>query len=69
MKTGFEDVVARYPDQWNYQNYAHFACQAGDSKTLDQLLSRHVRRPIIAEAWSGPVTFEECERLAGRLNL
>jgi hypothetical protein len=67
MKAGFEDVVARYPDQWNYQNYAHFACQAGDSKTLDTLLSRHVREPILAAAWSGQASYEACGRLVGRL--
>jgi hypothetical protein len=69
MKSGFDDVVARYPDQWNYQNYAHFACEAGDARTLTRLLSRHVHPPIFGEAWSGQVGFEDCERLAGRLSL
>ena len=69
MKAGFEDVVARYPDQWNYQNYAHFTCQAGDSKTLDALLSRHVHEPILAAAWSGSASYDACGRLVGRLTL
>jgi len=69
MKDGFDDVVARYPDQWNYQNYAHFACEAGDTRTLAGLLSRHVSPPIFGAAWSGQVGFEDCERLAGRLSL
>lgn len=68
MRSGFEDVVARYPDQWNFQNFAHFACQAGDEETLRKLLDR-VQRPVIAAAWAGSNSFEECERLAGRITL
>ena len=69
MKRGFQDIVKRYPDQWNYQNYAHFACLARDTKTLGRLLFDHVRPPVIAEAWSGDAGFEACEQLAGRVKL
>lgn len=65
MRSGFEDVVSRYPDQWNIQNFAHFACQAGDEETLGKLLER-VERPVIAAAWAGSRSFEDCERQAGR---
>ncbi|MEQ1514738.1 MAG: DUF4034 domain-containing protein [Lysobacteraceae bacterium] len=63
MRDGFEDVIKRYPDQWNLQNYAHFACQAGDLKTLRKLLPR-IERPVLADAWSGRMSFEACGRLA-----
>ncbi|MFC5570888.1 hypothetical protein ACFPN1_12535 [Lysobacter yangpyeongensis] len=69
MKRGFEDVVARYPDQWNYQNYAHFACEADDTRTLTTLMSRFVKPPMLAAAWSGGIGLAECERRAGRQSL
>lgn len=68
MRVGFEDVISRYPDQWNIQNFAHFACQAGDAKTMSKLLMR-IERPIIAEAWAGSSSFQACEQMAGRINL
>ena len=68
MRSGFEDVISRYPDQWNIQNFAHFACQAGDGKTLGKLLDR-IARPVIAQAWAGSSSFADCERLAGRIKL
>ena len=68
MKAGFDDVVQRYPDQWNLQNYAKFACDAQDTQTLAALLER-VRKPIIHRAWGNQERFEECEVLAGRIRL
>jgi hypothetical protein len=66
MRAGFEDVIARFPDQWNLQNYAHFACEAGDMETLQALLPR-LQAPI-ASAWQGRASFEECRRLAGQID-
>jgi hypothetical protein len=41
MKSGFDDLVDRYPtSQSNLQNYAYFACRAGDGKTFNALLPR-----------------------------
>ena len=67
MRAGFEDVIARYPDQWNLQNYAHFACEAGDAETVARLLPR-LQSPI-PEAWEGRASFAECRRLAGQLSI
>lgn len=68
MKTSFEDVVERYPDQWNLQNFANFACLAEDYKTLSALLLR-VKEPVIWQAWKSRKHHEQCSRLAGRINL
>lgn len=40
MKAGFDDVIARYPDSWNINNYAKFACLAQDKITAAKLLKR-----------------------------
>lgn len=63
MRAGFEDVIVRFPDQWNLQNYAHFACEAEDVDTLKALLPR-LQTPI-PQAWTGRASFDACRRMAG----
>ena len=33
MRKGFEDIIAQYPDNWNFNGYALFACVAEDLVT------------------------------------
>lgn len=51
LKGGFEDVVARYPDEWNLNNYAKFACLAHDKLKTKELLKR-TEFSVVPEAWS-----------------
>ena len=51
MRDGFDDVIARYPDAWNVNNYAKFACLAQDKAKTRELLTRIAATPI-QEAWS-----------------
>jgi GrpB-like predicted nucleotidyltransferase (UPF0157 family) len=53
MKEGFEDIVARWPDDWNLNNFASFACMAQDKRTTRELLKRIGTR-VVPEAWSPP---------------
>ena len=59
MKRGIIDVLKRYPDQWNINNFAHFACLAGDREETARLTAR-VTEPI-SEAWAKDATlFARC---------
>ena len=63
MKSGFDDMLKRYPDsKWNLQNYAHFACRAGDGRTFNALLPRlPVGQPkTLSTPWREPYTREYC---------
>jgi hypothetical protein len=68
MRDGFEDLLLRYPDAWNMNNYGYFACVAKDKEKLKELLSK-IGTTIFAEAWPvakgyGPMaTYEWCRRL------
>jgi hypothetical protein len=55
MKAGFEDLVKQYPDQWNVNSFAFFACQAKDKATLKAqiLATRQLEMP----AWNGDVGY------------
>lgn len=51
MSAGIDDVLARYPDQWNINNFAHFACLARDKEKATALLAR-IDGPPIEYAWA-----------------
>jgi len=59
MKTGFDDVVARYPDAWNLNNYAKFACMARDKGVAKQMLQR-TQTIVVPQAWPSPTSRQEC---------
>ena len=65
MKQGFEDVVARYPTDWNLNIYAAFACIADDMPTLRALLKRLDGR-LIERHWKSMRSSETCIELANR---
>lgn len=50
---GFQDLVSRYPDQWNLNAYAKFACLAEDRSNFAIAYSQIKIRPI-EEAWNYP---------------
>lgn len=49
MKRGMDDVLASYPDQWNINHFAFFACINGDKQKTVQLF-RELKAPVF-EAW------------------
>lgn len=65
MKKGFEDMMARHPkSKWNLNNFAKFACVAGD-KTTFSALRRQIGNDVMEEAWPGPETLDLCEAKYG----
>lgn len=61
MKKGIDAVLARYPDQWNINNFTRFACLAGDKNKARELIGRIEGAPL-ARAWSDdPQLFEKCK--------
>ena len=63
MKAGFDDILARYPDRWNINNYAWFACLAGDRATTKALLPRVGETPL-EEVWKPAASFGRCRMWA-----
>lgn len=56
MSKGIDDVLKSYPDQWNINNFAMFACLARDKEKTRQLTSLIEGEPI-REAWLGNLEF------------
>jgi len=60
MKASFEDVIARYPDAWNLNNFAKFACLARDKNKAAELIKR-TESEIIPEAWPSRTARDACK--------
>lgn len=65
FKVGFDDVIARYPDAWNLNNYARFACMARDKQKTIELLKR-IGPAVVASAWVPLALKTECANWAAR---
>jgi len=50
MKKGIDDVLKRYPDQWNINNFALFACLARDKQKAKELLDL-IKEPPVLQVW------------------
>jgi hypothetical protein len=61
MERGIDDVIARYPDAWNLNNFAKFACLALDRAKTKELLGR-IGDSIVPQAWSSKSQLEQCAR-------
>ncbi|AXQ29879.1 DUF4034 domain-containing protein [Solimonas sp. K1W22B-7] len=63
MKGGIADVLKRYPDQWNINNFGRFACLAGDRATTRELLMK-MEAPVLLEGWGdiGMSGYADCLR-------
>ena len=50
MRAGIQEIVSRYPDQWNINRLAFFACLKEDYELARELMDDIVE-PIIDSAW------------------
>lgn len=66
MKTSFDAMVASYPDPWNLNAYAYFACRARDYPVMTALLERIGQRRVLT-SWGrgGAQAYDDCERHKG----
>jgi hypothetical protein len=65
MRAGFDRIIKDYPDPWNVNKFAVFACMAEDAKTLARLIPRIGRTPIKA-AWGSVEYYSQCRALSGK---
>jgi hypothetical protein len=50
MKKGIDDILKRYPDQWNINNFALFACLAKDKQKAKELFNM-IKEPAMLQVW------------------
>jgi hypothetical protein len=68
MKTGFEDMLKRYPHLDNRNMYAYFACMANDRPALQEQLEL-IGDKFTSMFWGDTPerTFDSCKALAQQL--
>lgn len=64
MKNGFERIIADFPDTWNINNYAKFACLAGDMTTLLKLAKKIGDQPLESAWWGSKQYYDRCVAMA-----
>ena len=62
MKAGFEQLIAATPkSNWNLNNFATFACRAGDADTYRKLRKQIGEEQLYEDAWPSNLTMEVCD--------
>jgi hypothetical protein len=64
MKAGFERIVKDYPDPWNINNYAQFACRNEDWAAVSALSERIGSKPVMRAWFDNASYYEGCIRTA-----
>jgi hypothetical protein len=55
------DVLDRFPDAWNRNNFAYLACLQGDKSTTADLIVGIGGKPML-DVWKAKSIFEGCRR-------
>ena len=63
MKRGIDDVLRAFPDQWNINNFAKFACIARDKEKTKELIGQ-ISSDFVLDAWGDYTIFENCKTWA-----
>ena len=64
IRKGFDDILQRYPGDWNLNAYARMAClEAKDKKTTAKLMLRIGENPL-GTFWEDRITFKRCQQWA-----
>ncbi|MFN9473474.1 hypothetical protein [Acidovorax sp.] len=64
IRSGFDDMLQRYPGDWNLNAYARLAClEAHDKKTTARLMRRIGENPL-GTFWQDRITFKRCQQWA-----
>ena len=58
MRQAMFDVLEQYPDQWNYNHFAYFACMAKDRDTTKSLINQ-IKIPM-NNVWETTEVFDVC---------
>lgn len=63
LRQGMDDVLAKYPDEWNRQHFAAMACNSGHEADLRELMKDGFRGYVL-EAWREPRSYDFCSTVA-----
>jgi len=65
MKVAMRDVAQRYPDPWNYANFAKLSCQFADKEETTRYFAALKNDDGSAAWWGDKDAWQKCRALAG----
>jgi len=65
INAGMEQVIKEFPDQWNFNTYAHMACSAYDQDKTLELMQRIKDAPIDSVWNDRQFSYEYCANWSG----
>lgn len=63
MRAGFRTIVADFPDPWNLNHFARFACLAHDREAMREAFAK-VGSEALDAAWDSPGQYRACRAAA-----
>lgn len=63
MKKGIDDILKKYPDNWNMNYLAKFACLARDKAKAAELIDR-IEHPLHRRVWDSSSHLNRCRKWA-----
>ncbi|RMH18585.1 MAG: hypothetical protein D6698_06855, partial [Gammaproteobacteria bacterium] len=63
MSLGFKSIVKDFPDQWNVQAYAYYACLAMDRDVATDIF-KDIKPPIIMQIWGSDSFYNTCKDIS-----
>lgn len=61
IRAGFEDLVKRYPDNYNLNSYARLACVAAQDKKTTAAVLQRIGQDVVPDAWEGRNEYARCK--------
>lgn len=61
IRAGFEDLVKRYPDNFNLNYYARLACVAAQDKKTTADVLRRIGNDVVPDVWNGRNEYVRCK--------
>jgi hypothetical protein len=66
MRQGFRDIVKSYPDNWNINAFAYYACMANDLETVAQIAPKITT--METGLWQSPSRYTSCLDMARKFS-
>jgi hypothetical protein len=67
MEKGMDDIIAKYPSQWNINHFAYFSCYFWHQDAARKYMAM-IQEPIIEGVWSPATNYQRCQNVIKRLD-
>jgi hypothetical protein len=67
MEKGMDDIIAKYPSQWNINHFAYFSCYFWHQDAARKYMAM-IQEPIVEGVWSPATNYQRCQNVIKRLD-